>query len=176
MHNFGDSFGFRRSDEILHSGAEANLKVPATGTFLQGDVVELDPANPGYVKKSAANAPLVPGIRGLLVQYGELRNEPGLTRNVIHNTRDLSAVVNDAQTVVVTGAGIKVWVKNLAQVTAGSGRRAYAAEDRITLASLVLGDLVAWTGTKFARTTDAAAAIGTVTKVTATGAEFTLNN
>lgn len=175
MHNFGDSFGFRRSDEILHSGAEANLKTPTTGTFLQGDLVEIDAANPGYVKRSAANAPLIPGVRGLLVQYGELRNEPGLTGTVVFNTRDLSQVVNDRQMVIVTGAGIKVWVKNLDAVST-AGRRAYAAETRVTLTAMVVGDLVAWDGTRFARTIDPAAAIGTVTKVTATGAEFTLKS
>lgn len=174
MHNFGDSFGFRRSDEILHSGAEANLKVPTTGTFLQGEVVELDPANPGYVKRSATDLPLVPGIRGLLVQYGQLRLEPGLVGQVIFNTRDLSRVVNDAATVVVTGAGIKVWVKNLAAVTAGGGRRTYGAETRVTLAGLAIGDWVKWDGTKFVEGLEANA-IGTVTKVTADGVEFTLN-
>lgn len=174
MHNLGDSFGFRRSDEILHSGAEANFKVPVSGAFLQGDLVEIDPASPGYLKKSATDKPLVPGVRGLLVQYGQLRIEPGLTGTVVFNTRDLSKVVNDAPAVIVTGAGIKVWVKNLASVSA-PGRRAYSAETRVTLASLAVGDLVQWDGSKFVEATAPANAIGTVTKVTSSGAEFTLN-
>jgi hypothetical protein len=175
MHNLGDSFGFRRSDEILHSGAEANFKVPVSGTFLQGDVVEIDPASPGYLKKSATDLPLVPGVRGLLVQYGQLRVSPGLTRSEIFNTRDLSAVINDAPAVIVTGGGIKVWVKNLAAQTGVAGKRNYAAETRVTLSGLAVGDLVQWDGSKFIEATAPANAIGTVTKVTSSGVEFTLN-
>lgn len=175
MHSLGDSFGFRRSDEDLHSGAEANFKVPTTGTFLQGDVVEIDPANPGYLKKSATDLPLVPGVRGLLVQYGQLFITPGLTRPLVFNTRDLSTVINDAAAVIVTGAGIKVWVKNLTAVTGVAGRRSYAAETRVTLAGLAVGDLVQWDGSKFIEATAPANAVGTVTKVTSTGVEFTLN-
>jgi hypothetical protein len=174
MHNLGDSFGFRRSDEDLHSGAEANFKVPVSGTFLQGDVVEIDPASPGYLKKSATDLPLVPGVRGLLVQYGLLRVSVGLVGQEIFNTRDLSKVFNDAPAVIVTGAGLKVWVKNLAAVTT-AGRRPYSAETRVTLAGLAVGDLVQWDGSKFIEATAPANAIGTVTKVTSTGAEFTLN-
>lgn len=180
MHSLGDSFGFRRSDEDLHSGAESNFKVPATQVaeeqvYLQGDLVEIDSASPGYVVRSAADAPLVPGVRGLLVQYGQLLVSAGLTRNTIFQTRDLSEVVLDAPTVIVTGAGIKVWVKNLDAVAAGTGRRTYAAEERCDTASVTLGSLVKWDGNKFVHTTDADKAVGTVTSVTADGFEFVLN-
>lgn len=175
MHNLGDSFGFRRSEESLWTGAEGGFKVPASGTFLQGDLVEIDPASPGYLKKSAANAPLIPGFRGLLVQTDQLFVSAGLTRPEIYNTRDLSAVVNDAYAVIATGAGLKVWVKNLLAVT-GAGRRNYAAETRCDVTGIVLGDLVAWDGSKYVETATAANAVGRVTgEITASGFTFVLN-
>jgi hypothetical protein len=176
MHNLGDSFGFRRSDEILWSGAEGGFKTPVGVTLLQGDMVEIDPASPGYLKKSLTNLPLVPGVRGLLVQYDQLFVESGLTRPVIFNTRDLSTTIEDTYAVIATGAGLKVWVKNLAAVTTGA-RRHYSAETRCTVASVAVGDLIGWDGSKFVEVTSPiTVAIGTVTgEVTASGFTFTLN-
>lgn len=176
MHNLGDSFGFRRSDESLWSGAEGGFKVPADATdWKQGDLVTIDPANPGYLKLADAGAALVPGVTGLLVQYDQLFVSAGLTRDVVYNTRDLGAIVPGAPAVIATGAGLKVWVKNLAAVT-GSGRRNYPAETRCVATGIALGDSVSWDGAKYVETADTAAVIGTVTgEITSAGFTFVLN-
>lgn len=176
MHNLGDSFGFRRSDESLFSGAEGGFKVPAGATgWKQGDLVTIDPANPGYLKLAAANSPLVPGVTGLLVQYDQLFVTAGLTRDVVHNTRDLSEIVPGAPAVIATGAGLKVWVKNLAAVT-GAGRRNYSTETRCTATGIAVGDKIAWDGSKYVETATAAATIGTVTgEISSAGFTFVLN-
>jgi hypothetical protein len=174
MFNLGDSFGFRRSAEFLFSGAEGRFSVPVSGSFLQGDLVEIDPASAGYVIKSATDKVLLPGVRGLLVQVDQLFIEPGLTRNVVFNTRDLSAVINDAPCVIATGAGLKVWVKNLASVTGTAGRRSYSAETRCSLTSLAVGDFVKWDGTKFVKGASAGVSVGVCTALQSAGFEFTL--
>lgn len=176
MHNLGDSFGFRRSDESLWSGAEGGFKVPADATdWKQGDLVTIDPANPGYLKLAAAGALLVPGVTGLVVQYDQLFISAGLTRNEVYNTRDLGVIVAGAPAVIATGAGLKVWVKNLAAVT-GSGRRAYPAETRCTATSIAVGDKISWDGAKYVETTDPTKTIGTVTgEITSAGFTFVLN-
>ena len=175
MHNLGDSFGFRRSDETLWSGAEGGFKVPADANWKQGDLVTIDPANPGYLKLAAAGALLVPGVTGLVVQYDQLFISAGLTRNEVYNTRDLGVIVAGAPAVIATGAGLKVWVKNLAAVTA-SGRRAYPAETRCTATSIAVGDKISWDGAKYVETTDPTKTIGTVTgEITSAGFTFVLN-
>lgn len=183
MHSLGDSFGFRRSNEHLFSGPE-NARIPFGFTGLQGDLVQIDPASADGVlsssllKSAAANAVLVPGYCGLLVQYEEFVTSDGINQQPILNTRDLSRVRPGLMALIVTGAGLKVWVKNLAAVTASATApqyKAYSAETRVTLTSMVVGDMVRWTGSVYARTTDATQSIGTVTRVTSSGAEFTLN-
>ncbi len=65
---YGLNFGFRRSDESVRV-SEGRFKTPATGAaLLIGTAVQIDPANEGYLKPCAANAALVPGVAGILVQ------------------------------------------------------------------------------------------------------------
>lgn len=181
MHSFGNSFGFRRSNEHLHSGPQS-ARIPLTFIGLQGDLVTIDAASGStlgvpYLKVAPANSVIEPGVTGLLVQYEEFITADGINRESILNTRELSRVRVGQLANIVTGAGLKIWLKNLpAVVTSGSLQyKAYGAETRITMTSLVLGDMVKWTGTVYARTTTAAESIGRVTRVTTTGAEISLN-
>lgn len=177
MHSFGNSFGFRRSNEHLFSGPES-ARIPLGSTLLQGDLVTIDPASGAlvgqvYLKKASANAPVVPGITGLLVQYEEFITSDEIVRASILNTRDLSRTRAGQLALIVTGAGIKFWLKNLSAVTA-TGYKAYSAETRVTLTGLAIGDKLKWDGTVYAKTTDATQVVATVTRVTATGVEATL--
>lgn len=178
MHNFGDSFGFRRSSEYLWSGPESRFRVPVAATaatyWLQGNVVTIDPAAPGYLKIAADNDPIIPGVTGLLIQYDRFITPDGFTTFPDTRTRDLSRVVPGLLANIVTGAGIKVWVKNLDAVVASTTRKGYDAEARVDLTSVDVGDYIGWSGTDFEVKATAATAIGTVTSVTTTGCEFTL--
>lgn len=160
MSDYGLNFGFRRSDESMRSGNEGRLKVPATGTFKQGDLVTFDPANPGYIKHAAANAPIEPGYTGLLIQ--EDAWDRGVHGNQVVTSQDLDEVINDRLCSIWTGAGLKIWLKNT-PATTKAGQRARAARTVVTAAGVGIGDLLAWDGAKFAETADATAAVAKVT-------------
>lgn len=174
MHSFGDSFGFRRSNEHLHSGPESRHRIPATETdWLQGDLVTIDPASGGYLKVAAANSPVVPGFTGLLIQFEEHVTADEINQYGILNTRDLSRTRPGLLANIVTGAGLKVWVKNLSADTR-AGRKSYDAETRVDLTGIAVGDTVGWDGTKYVKVTNADYVVGTVTQVTSSGIEFVL--
>lgn len=175
--DYGLNFGFRRSDETMRSGNEGRQKVPAAGTFHQGDLVELDPANPGFIKMSAAGAPIEPGFRGLLIQEEgwdasiyEAAPGDSFTRGLVRNGRLCS---------IWTGAGLKIWLKNTAAQTRADGR-AIEAREVITETGLAIGDLVEWDGAKFVEATGAddaakaARAVGRATLVSTDYAEIVL--
>src|SRR5215212_7774430 len=156
--DYGLNFGFRRSDESMRLGTEGRLKVPATGTYRQGDLVTFDPANPGFIKKAAANTPVEPGFTGLLIQ--EDAWDIPVNGNQVLNTYDLDVVHNDALCAIWTGAGLKVWMKNT-PATTNRGQRARDAVTKFTMgvtatgppatAPLAIGDYLGWTGTVFAQ-------------------------
>lgn len=158
--DYGLNCGFRRSDESMRSGTEGRLKVPAAGTFKQMDLVTFDPANPGYMKKAAANTPIEAGYTGLLIQE-DAWNTP-VNGNPVLMTYDLDVVYNDATAAIWTGAGLKVWLKNTG-ATANRGQRARAAVTKVTVAGLVIGDLLAWDGAKYVETADPTVAVAKVT-------------
>lgn len=182
MHSFGNSFGFRRSAEFLHSGPQT-ARIPSTlTTLLQGDLVTLDPASGDtatglggyYLKKAAANSPIVPGVTGLLVQYEEFITSDEITRTGILNTRDLSRTRAGQLANIVTGAGIKIWLNNLTADTR-TGYKQYSAETRVTLTGIAVGDTVGWDGSVYVKTTDATRVVGTVTRLLGTtGIEVSL--
>lgn len=162
--DYGLNFGFRRSDESMRSGTEGRLKVPAAGTFHQGDVVTFDPANAGFIKLAAAGDPLDAGFTGLLIQEegwdaSTYEAAPGdsFTRGTVRNSR-LCAIW--------TGAGLKIWLRNTAGQTRADGR-VIAARTVLTAGAIALpiGGHLGWSGTQF---TNAAAAANSVAKVTFT--------
>ena len=152
MSDYGQNFGFRRSDEHLRSGNEGRFRVPKTGVFKQGDLVTIDTANPGYVKKADANANLEPGFTGILIQ-----EEVHLLPSPANKAKD--TVVNRNLCSIWTGAGLKIWLRNTADRT-------------IVAPDLAVGDHVEWDGAKYVKSTDPG--IGRVTAAAAGYAEVSL--
>lgn len=101
--NYGRNFGFRRSAETM-SRHEGRQRVPAQGEFKQGMAVTFDTENPGYIKLAEANAPVVAGLTGLLVQEDAW--------DYVGMQPDLSKVHNNRLCTLWFGAGVKVWYRN----------------------------------------------------------------
>ncbi len=162
--NYGLNFGFRRSDESVRV-SEGRFRTPATGAaLLIGTAVQIDSANPGFLKVCAANAPIVPGVAGLLVQeeqhIGSIYGQPVST----YDSFNFGLAKKNTLSVITTGAGVKVWFKN----TTAQSRidlRQTPGVTITTLTGVALGDTLGWDGTKWVKTTDAAAAWMTVTDV-----------
>lgn len=144
--DYGLNFGFRRSDESM-AIREGRFKVPATGTFKQGDCVTIDPANPGFLKKAAANEALVPGVTGFLVQE-EVWDRSIYGRQVL-DSYALDEVLNGRLATIWSGAGTKVWLKNTAQVTRVDGRVIPARQVVASVATIAAGDKLGWDGTQW---------------------------
>lgn len=160
--DYGLNFGFRRSDETMAT-REGRFKTPATGTpLLMGTAVEIDPATPGYLKQSAANAQPVSGLRGLLVQ--EESHIFGLFDVPGHDSIDLGTAKLDQLSVMWAGIGTKVWFKNTAAYSRGT--RSKAAVSMVDLTGVAVGDSLGWNGTKWVK----------VDGTTVTGAWLTVTN
>lgn len=164
MRAYGDSFGFRRSNIELWSGGEGRQRVPATGTFLQGDLVEFDPAAAGFVKKSAANAAPEPGVRGLAIQ--ESAHIGSVFDGAFPTQERLEVLKNGETLLILTGGGIKVWMKNRA-ASQRSGGQPVSARTIVDLTGVAIMDYLAWDGSKYIKTTTAANGVFRVTLVDA---------
>jgi hypothetical protein len=159
--DYGLNFGFLRSDESSRSAAEGRFKTPVGSAYLLGTMVEIDPANPGYLKQSAADAEVVTGYCGLLLQ------ELDFDRSIYESGPDAldsfqKGIAKPNRLAVITsGAGTKVWFKNTAQINRADGR-VVAARTIATVTGLAVGDEFGWDGAKWAET-----ATAKVMKVTA---------
>ncbi len=163
--DYGLNFGFRRSDESM-SRHEGRFKTPAGITWRLGTAVEIDPATPGYLKRSAADAVPLPGIHGLLVQ------EESHLRSIYNSegwdSFDLGIAKPEQLSVVWFGAGTKVWFRN----TAGSTRidgRVIPSVAMVVMTGIAVGDALTWNGTAWAKDADASAAW---MRVTATSTDY----
>jgi hypothetical protein len=167
--DYGLNFGFRRSDESMAT-REGRFKTPAAGSaLLQGSAVQLDPAEPGYLKQCAADAPPVTGLTGLLVQ--EEGHIPDLFNQVLmngHDSYDLGACKLDQLSVMWAGVGTKVWFRNTAAYSRGG--RTKAAVTVVNVASVAIGDPLIWDGSKWVKGDGTPAAWLTVTAVSGTAA------
>jgi len=168
--DYGLNFGFRRSDESMAT-REGRNKTPNTGNpLLQGSAVELDAAKPGYLKQSAAAAPPVTGLRGLLVQEEShilssmFQAAPGLG----HDSIDLGSCKLDQLSVMWAGVGTKVWFKNTAAYARGT--RSKAAVTMVDVTGVAIGNALAWDGAKWIKEGTAGTGWLTVTLVTGTAA------
>jgi hypothetical protein len=149
--DYGLNFGFRRSDESVRL-SEGRFKTPATGAnLLLGTAVEIDPANPGYLKAAPAGAGIRPGTCGLLVQ------EEAWNRSIYEAQQVDSFLLGIAKkntlSVVTTGAGTKVWLKNTGLQNRADGRT-IAAVTMFDPTSVAVGRGLAWDGTKFVDVAD----------------------
>lgn len=160
--NYGPAFGFRRSDETL-AVREGRQRVPATGTYLQGQAVIFDAAAPGYLKLAAADEPSTPGYVGVLVQ--EEAHIFSSYDNQFIDYYALSAVKNNRLAIIWSGSGGKIWLKNIASGTRKDGR-AYEAITMIAGSGATwpaLGDYLGWNGTAWKKAAGASTALGRVT-------------
>jgi hypothetical protein len=166
--DYGLNFGFRRSDESMAT-REGRFKTPASGTaLLIGTAVEIDPANPGYLKASAAGADAVSGLRGVLVQEESHLGSIfalGADFNGGHDSLDLGVAKKDQLSVMWAGIGTKVWFKNTPVYDRGTRHR--DAVQIVDLTGVVVGDSLGWNGTRWAEATGADAWM-TVTHVVGT--------
>ena len=147
--DYGLNFGFRRSDESVRL-SEGRVKTPATGAaLLLGTLVEIDPANPGYLKASASNAAVRPGYCGLLVQEEVWDRSIYEAQSI--DSFSLGIAKKNRLSVITTGAGTKVWLKNTAAQNRADGR-SISAVTMVDLTGVAVGDLLAWDGTKYIKT------------------------
>lgn len=145
--DYGLNFGFRRSDETM-AIREGRQKVPAAGTFKQGDCVVIDPANPGFLKKGAAGEDAVSGWSGLLVQE-EVWDRSIYGRQTLDSFA-LDEVLNNRLATIWSGAGTKVWFKNTDAQTRVDGRVIPAVTKVASAATVAVGDYLGWDGTAWA--------------------------
>lgn len=153
--DYGLNFGFRRSDESM-AIREGRQKVPSVGTFRQGECVVIDPANPGFLKRAAANEPAIPGYSGMLIQE-EVWDRSIYGRQVL-DSFGLDEVLNNRLATIWSGAGTKVWFKNTPAQTRVDGRQIPARGLLVSPATIAVGDRLGWDGTGYAEVTGAAGA------------------
>lgn len=166
MTDYGPNFGFRRSAEEF-TLREGRLKLPGTGTYHQGDLVKRDIANDGYLTVAANTETAKPGVTGLLIQeegwdysiYGE---------SEVGDTYTRGGVRLNKMAQLVSGSGVKFWLRNNAAVT--NPDRTIAARTVVTVTSLAIGDYLGWDGTKWVENATAAQQHAVVTKVSGSGA------
>ena len=144
--DYGLNFGFRVSDESV-STREGRFKTPADSDLVLGTAVEIDPAEPGYLKASAANAEPITGLRGILVQ--EESHIFGLFDVQGHDSYDLGVAKNDQLAIMWAGVGTKVWLRNTPAYSRGS--RSKAAYQIVDPTGLAVGDPLIWNGTRWAK-------------------------
>ena len=147
MSDYGLNFGFRRDEPSVKEG---RYRVPATGDFRIGDLVTVDFANPGFIKKAPDNARFEAGVTGLLIQ--EEGWHPSFYAAPIVDSFGRGKAVNGQPTAIYAGAGLKVWYRNTDAQTRPDGRRVDAVTVA-TVAGLALGDLLKWDGSKWVKTT-----------------------
>lgn len=169
MSDYGLNFGFLRSDESSRSAAEGRFKTPVGSSLRLGTMVEVDPASAGYMKASAANAAVVTGFRGLLLQELEwdrsiYESEASLVDSFMKGVAKANRLA-----VITSGAGTKVWFKNTAQVDRADGR-VVPAVTMATLTGVAVGDELGWDGSKWVEVdgTVITNAVMTVTAIDAT--------
>lgn len=143
--DYGLNFGFRRSNEAVREGRQS---VPAAGTFKQGDLVQIDPDTPGFLKHAAAATAIAPGFVGLLIQ--EEGWDFSIYETSIVDSYTRGSVRNSRLAAIWTGAGVKVWLKNTAGVTRADGR-VISAVDVVVLTAVAVGDILKWDGTKYVK-------------------------
>lgn len=147
--DYGLNFGFRRSDESSRVSA-GRYRTPAgsAGVMQIGTCVEVDPAEPGYLRQAAADALPRTGICGMLLQ--EEIQFRSIYENELVDSYQLGLTKPDTLSVITNGAGTKVWFKNTPEITRADGRVIPAVTIVADLGSLSVGDLVKWDGTQWA--------------------------
>jgi len=144
--DYGLNFGFRRSDESV-AVREGRLKTPVAGTFRLGSLVKFDAASVGFLTAAAASDIGEGATVGLLVQE-EIWNR-SIYETMHLDSFGLGVAYNNRPSVIVAGAGTKVWFKNTLASTRADGR-VIAAVTMVdfTIPPVPMGYLT-WNGTIF---------------------------
>lgn len=145
--DYGLNFGFRRSDETMRV-AEGRFRTPAGSSLVMGTCVEVDPAEPGYMRQGAANAAPRTGICGLLLQ--ELDWDFSIYETSIVDSYDKGVARPGRLSVITNGSGVKVWFRNTAQINRADGRVIPARTLVDFTGGIDLGDQLGWNGTAWA--------------------------
>lgn len=160
--NYGPHFGVRRLDEDM-AVREGRFKTPATGSqLLLGTGVELDFTNPGFMRQAAAGRLLEPGVAGILIYEDQFLHKGSGAASIDANgrgdTADLAFAGVGRYAVLTTGAGIKVWFKNVPARTLPDGKTFPALTPVAGLGSggVALGAYLGWNGTQWATVAAAA--------------------
>ncbi len=162
MSDYGKNFGFRRSEPSVREG---RLSVPATGDFYQGDLVTYDPANAGQLKRAGAGAAVVAGFTGLLIQ--EEGWDVSAFGAPVVDSNSKGKALNSHPAVIMTGAGLKVWLKNTDAVSYHG--RSIPARAAVDLTGVnAVGQELEWDGSGYQLKATGAA----VLRVTALGADY----
>lgn len=161
--DYGLNFGFRRSHEGL-SVREGRQKTPATGArLLQGTFVQLDDANPGFLKVAASGQGAVTGISGLLVQEEFDRS---IYETSVIDSYYLGVTKLNRLSVVLSGAGTKFWLRNTVAASRADGRQIGAVT--MFTGTPVQGGYLTWNGTGYACAAAGNAPAGAIARITLT--------
>lgn len=160
--DYGLNFGFRRSDESS-AVREGRLKTPVAGTFLLGSLVKFDDASVGYLKAAASGDTGEGATVGLLVQEEVWDRSIYETR--ILDSFALGVALPNRPSVIVAGAGTKVWFQNTLATTRADGRATVAVTMVDFTSTPVLMGYLKWDGTKYTAT--GATASNSMLRVTA---------
>lgn len=149
--DYGLNFGFRRSDEST-AVREGRLKTPVSGGAIQlGSAVKRNAASLGYLKVVTAgekNEKPLSGQHGLLVQE-EVHIRSSYEADMV-DSYGLGVSRADKLSVIVSGAGTKVWFQNTAGSTRADGR-VISAVTICDLTGVAVGDKLGWDGTKWVK-------------------------
>ena len=170
--NYGLNFGVRRMDD-KNVTREARLRTPSAapstngGYFLQGQLVQQDPNNPGYMMVSGPNTALIPGVVGLLISEDIwLRSIYEVDREGL-DTFQMGLVKPNKQAQIVNGQGAKVWFKNTTAQTRPDGRVVAAVTMLGSMTGAVAGSSVlVWNGSQYnAAASGTSGAVATITYI-----------
>ena len=149
---YGLNFGFRVSDETRRSSF-GRVRTPKTGpALLIGTAVELDPANPMYLRAVTAGriaeADFAWGpTAGLLIQEEEW--DRTIYQTDVLDSFSFGVAKHNRLSVITSGAGTKVWFRNTAGQTRADGR-VIPAVTMFATAGMAVGAPVTWNGTAWA--------------------------
>lgn len=147
MSNYGLNFGFRRSGGDAAT-REGRYRVPTAGSFRIGDLVAIDDAKPGFIKKADAGAGVIPGVSGFLIQHDAWVSSIYEPAEVDSHGKGKARGGNLCT--IWSGPGIKFWLRNTAAENQWDGR-SISAVTVVDLAGVAVGDELEWDGSKYVK-------------------------